>query len=62
MKYYHIIIEKNAPWGICDPVKTQETRREIIRSHITAPAGWHVVGVCGYHEEPTKREKRGGAK
>ena len=59
MKYYHVIIEKNhCFWeGEKGAEKAKETRREIIcKSKAQAPEGWHIVGVCGYHEEPTERE------
>lgn len=53
MKYYHMIIEKEAAPGI----DTRHTRREYISPRQGAhPAGWRVVGVCGYHEE-TKKER-----
>lgn len=54
MKYYHMIIEKELPWGIGD---AKATRREYISTHQgDHPIGWRVVGVCGYHDEPPKRQ------
>lgn len=47
-KYYHMIIEKNGHWS----EDMTSTRREYIdKRQGRAPQGWHVVGVCGYHEE-----------
>lgn len=46
MKFYHMIIEKDGK---------PETRREYIHPRQgSAPAGWKCIGVCGYHETPTK--------
>jgi hypothetical protein len=58
MKYYHVIIEKNHPFwtGTKEAEKMKDTRREIIcKGKARAPDGWHIVGVCGYHEEPTQK-------
>ena len=50
MKYYHMIIERGG-----------QRREYISATQGAAPAGWRVVGVCGYHDEkPTK--KNGGGK
>jgi hypothetical protein len=57
MKYYHVIIEKNHPFwtGTEELEKMKNTRREIIcKGKAYAPEGWHIVGVCGYHEKPTE--------
>ena len=57
-KYYHIIIEQINP---ANGKKSIDTRREIISPNASeCPAGWRIVGVCGYHEKPerhgTKKE------
>lgn len=56
MKYYHVIIEKNHHWSVPN---MDTTRQEIIcKGRVRCPEGWHIGGVCGYHEEPKKREGR----
>jgi hypothetical protein len=60
MKYYHVIIEKKHGYfeGEKAAEKMKETRQEIIcENKVRCPEGWRIVGVCGYHEEPTKRHK-----
>lgn len=53
-KYYHMIIEKEAHWS----EDMRHTRREYIsKKQGGHPIGWKVVGVCGYHEAPSKREE-----
>ena len=48
-KYYHMIIQHEH-----DP--TGETRTEYIsKKQGSHPAGWRVIGVCGYHEVPSER-------
>ena len=43
-KYYHMIIQHE-----CD--HTGETRTEYIsKKQGSAPRGWRVIAVCGYHE------------
>lgn len=57
MKYYHVIIEKNHGFweGEKGAEKMKETRQEIIcKGKARAPEGWHIVGVCGYHEKPAE--------
>lgn len=58
MRKYHMIIAKPGPENMGD----HSTRREYINTRQgSAPAGWICLGVCGYHDEPKKREKeRGG--
>lgn len=53
-KYYHVIIEKKAHWSVPEKEVCQ-TRQEIIcKGKVRCPEGWRIVGVCGYHEEPTE--------
>ena len=52
MKYYHMIVAKAEAERNGD----KSTRKEYIsRTQGSAPQGWKCIGVCGYHEEPTKR-------
>lgn len=51
MKYYHMIVAKAEAERNGD----KTTRKEYIsRKQGSAPAGYIVIGVCGYHEEPRK--------
>ncbi len=53
MKYYHVIIEKSMRFGNAEEMK--DTRREIIcPGKVRCPKGYKIIGVCGYHEEPSK--------
>lgn len=53
-RFYHMIIARPAAERIGDT----STRREYIHpKQGKAPEGWVCVGVCGYHDEPTKRTK-----
>ena len=53
MKYYHVIIEKEARFG-----KAEDARCEIIcPGKVRCPKGYKIIGVCGYHEKPTEAEK-----
>ena len=55
MRYYHMIIARPAAENIGDT----STRREYIaRRQGSAPEGWVCVGVCGFHDEPGKGERR----
>ena len=48
-KYYHMIIQHERDY-------TGETRTEYIsKKPGSHPAGWKVIGVCGYHEVPSER-------
>ena len=50
-KYYHMIIQHEHDY-------TGETRREYIsKKQGSAPRGWKVLGVCGYHEKPKEELK-----
>lgn len=63
MKYYHVIIEKaHGFWeGEEAAEKMKDTRREIIcPGKVRCPAGWRIVGVCGYHEKPAERGRNAG--
>ena len=61
MKYYHVIIEKNHGFfsGTKESERMKDTRREIIcKGRATAPEGWHIIGICGYHEKQTEENEQ----
>ena len=55
MKYYHMIVGKK--WEE-DHGDTSTRREYISRRQGAAPEGWVCLGVCGYHEEPKRKEAR----
>lgn len=55
MRKYHMIIARPGPENGGD----HSTRREYISTRQgSAPAGWICLGVCGFHDEPKKEEKK----
>lgn len=55
MKIYHMIVGKLSAESKGDT----STRKEYLSAHQgAAPSGYVCIGVCGYHEEPTKKAER----
>lgn len=60
MKYYHVIIEKKHAFFEDEKAaeKMKDTRCEIIcPGKVHCPKGYKIIGVCGYHEKPSKSGK-----
>lgn len=52
MRVYHMVIEENNPADFNNP----RQKEYLDTKQGAAPAGWHCVGVCGFHDqkkEPT---------
>lgn len=55
MKIYHMIVGKECAERFGD----KSTRKEYLSTHQgAAPSGYVCIGVCGYHEEPKKKDER----
>ena len=56
MKFYHMIIEPKA-----NLIGETDNRKEYIsEKQGEAPDGWRCVGVCGYHEIPSRTNVKQG--